>query len=112
MGEGTKRSELTALQRQGLERLEACARIRDHNRCLCSAGDPAAPSANGRIRPIWSAILPVESTLGHSKHFGILSGTPDRDTWFPFIVRIRCLECAKNSKSVPSARLEVASPQH
>ena len=26
MGEGTKRSELTALQRQGLERLEACAR--------------------------------------------------------------------------------------
>jgi len=26
MGEGTKRSELTPLQRQGLERLEACAR--------------------------------------------------------------------------------------
>jgi len=26
MREGTKRSELTALQRQGLERLEACAR--------------------------------------------------------------------------------------
>lgn len=26
MGEGTRRSELTALQRQGLERLEACAR--------------------------------------------------------------------------------------
>ncbi len=26
MGEGTKRSELTALQQQGLERLEACAR--------------------------------------------------------------------------------------
>jgi hypothetical protein len=36
MGEGTKRSELTALQRQGLERLEACAReglaIRDFAR--------------------------------------------------------------------------------
>jgi hypothetical protein len=26
MGEGTKRNELTSLQRQGLERLEACAR--------------------------------------------------------------------------------------
>ena len=26
MGEGTKRNELTELQRQGLERLEACAR--------------------------------------------------------------------------------------